>query len=540
MWSKLPEKSKNTYKKYITNFASLSEVFSQKNEQNIIDGDMSGSVAPVINSKYQETVFQKSFGAVAEDIANTSYDASLILENDEKYLVGIKSFGYHSGDQKVAQFKRSSTVEKWEETLSLIRQNADQSKTKEEADNANKVYYLKLAKRISTLRNARINSSKEQIKGFIATNKQVEAVYHVLMPSKKGEKPQIFIGETDYLPIEIENISILGSTNKNNPTNFHFTDGKKRYKYTSADSQLYMAFDNSDIVVETWNVEYLDDPFMLFESLHLKFIPEDKRTDEGREVISSVSWMIANEDGQVEQNSGYNGFNGASKLARKNNYREKRIERLKKKFKDIIPKNELEPVISLLNRILLENWVSSLAKEEMKELRKKLIDMVEKISNEELILEVEAMVYRPSSEMYIPIPDSRNFHDKNPDFFGQGIGLFKTDSSKLLLPKEYRKFRLEFMASGDSVVAYLNQDSGKGIQSYGTQQILGEWILRGVFQLEPREVLTGARLEEIGINAIRLNKFRDNQLGIGLEFIWVDTESPPIDIVGWASKMAKS
>ena len=36
---------------------------------------------PIINSKYQETIFQKVFHASAEDIGNTSYDAAIRKEN---------------------------------------------------------------------------------------------------------------------------------------------------------------------------------------------------------------------------------------------------------------------------------------------------------------------------------------------------------------------------------------------------------------------------------------------------------------------------
>lgn len=34
--------------------------------------------APIINSKYQETIFQKAFHASAEDIGNTSYDVAIM------------------------------------------------------------------------------------------------------------------------------------------------------------------------------------------------------------------------------------------------------------------------------------------------------------------------------------------------------------------------------------------------------------------------------------------------------------------------------
>ena len=53
------------------------------------------------------------------------------------------------------------------------------------------------------------------------------------MPSRKGEKPQIHVGETTYNPINIDKLQILGSTHLNKPMNFKFADDKHEYKYTS-------------------------------------------------------------------------------------------------------------------------------------------------------------------------------------------------------------------------------------------------------------------------------------------------------------------
>lgn len=49
----------------------------------------------------------------------------------------------------------------------------------------------------------------------------------------------------------------------------------------------------------------------------------------------------------------------------------------------------------------------------------------------------------------------------------------------------------------------------------------------------------GERLNELGINAIRLTKFDDSNRGIGLEFIWIDIDNPPADAIGWVSKNKK-
>lgn len=524
MWEHLKVEQKEKYKTLITNFASLSEAFSQKAETDG-DEDMQNYVAPIVNSKFQETVFQRAFHAVGEDIANTSYDASVVVDKKHKYLVGIKSFGINSGDQKIAQFKKDS--QEWTDLLNDIKFHADISQDKETADKENHDRYKELAYKIAFLRNQRIESSKAQIKGFNSDEIDVEAVYHVLMPTAKGQEPKIYVGETSYLPVDLEHLEIKGSTNKKNPTNFRFTDGQHDYKYTAADSQLYMTFNNKDIVVDIWNVQYVENPFYLFENLHL--LTTEKTESE---ILETVSWAITDKNGKVEENSGFNAFNGGSKLAQKE--RLPRIIKIQNKFKDCLNSEELSFVTYSLGEILLKKRSTKEQKSEMKQIREKLVEFVNSTGNQDLIHSVEQLVYRPVSEVYIPVPDAKNFHDNHPDFFGKNIGIFETGTNKLVLPKEERTFALRFLSSGDRIIAYINQESGKAIQSTDKQEILGNWILRGVFQLKEREVLTSKRLEELQINGIRLTKFKNGEIGI--EFIWIDINNPPKDAIGWVSK----
>ena len=131
MWEKLPDNQKNEYKRMILAFASLTEVFAQKAEND----EESETNGPIINSKFQETVFQKAFNASAEDIGNTSYDAAIrlvISPNQEiKYLIGIKTFGINSGDQKVAQFKANHN--EWSELINTIENNSKLAKNDKDA-----------------------------------------------------------------------------------------------------------------------------------------------------------------------------------------------------------------------------------------------------------------------------------------------------------------------------------------------------------------------------------------------------------------------
>ena len=102
--------------------------------------------------------------------------------------------------------------------------------------------------------------------------------------------------------------------------------------------------------------------------------------------------------------------------------------------------------------------------------------------------------FRPVNEIYIPVPKSSRFHTMHPDFFGKNIG-----NEILGKNNDYCKeqpFSLRFEPSGNTISAFITQDSRKAIQSINKQSILGEWILKGVFQLKDYEQLTQERLDE--------------------------------------------
>lgn len=507
MWDNLDPKKRKHYRKLITNFASLTEAFSQKSDDNIV---------PILNSKYQEKVFQTVFDAKAEDIANTSYDASVITSDGSKYLVGIKSFRFSAANQKVAQFKAQRNNVEWNKILDEIYNNARKVGKKSDLNRMNSDLYISLAKKISEIRNARIRSSREQIRGFDITDKDdVKSIYHVLMPSGKNSegKPCIYVGETDYSEIDIKNINNVECNKIKTPGNFTFSDGRHKYSYSSADCQLMMNFDNKNIIVEEWPVNYVDNAISIFENLKSNV---EKRT------VESYSWKI-----NVEKYSGYNSFYGVgSKQSR--NMREKRIERLISKYsKNASVKfiNKLNLINVELRRFLLEEKESS-TKEKI---RKNLLSLFDDaIMQEELELkkEIIKLVYRPTSEMYIPIPNAKKFHEQHPNFFCKKP-IFCEKKGKLV-SKEDRKFTLRFMPSQKKIEAYICQDNGKAIQSTERQDILGEWILRKVFQLAPYEPLTKEVLETIGINGIRLSKY-DNTSIIELNFIWIDEDDLPVD-----------
>ena len=539
MWKDLPEEQRQEYKKMILAFASLCKMLNQKegskNEeisgQSEDNQNQDGDIPiPVVNSKYQETVFQRVFGATAEDINNTSFDAALQLKTAsgdvKKYLVGLKVFqAKGASGQKVAQFKANR--DEWSELLEQIRSNAQGLKNKQEIDRVNHDLYMKLAENISDVRNARIESSEENLKGFkIDTdNDDVEAVYHFIMPLlTKDKQPCLRVGETSYTKIDIDNLSVEGCVGVGTPTNFKFTDGRHQYRFSSSDHQLSMNFRNY-VMEDEWDVRYAEDAYAIFAGIANQIYgmeaPKKEKELQRDKISESYAWKI-----KIEKCSGFNGFNGAPKMGKPQ--RVKRLVKIKEEYGGIVDDELLQNICSMVGDIFATSDA-----DKRNVIRQNIRELLAVIGNEQLTKEVLSMIMRPQHEVYIPIPGSRTFHESHPDFFAPRAGTFKQEKSmtnKLALPKEDRVFDLIFEPSGTKVKAFITQDNGKAIESLESQAILGKWILQGVFQLKPYEPLTEERLRRVGINGMRFYKLK-GQEGVHLEFIWIDSEHKPDDLL---------
>ncbi|MCG7421221.1 hypothetical protein MHJ97_12470 [Macrococcus epidermidis] len=182
-------------------------------------------------------------------------------------------------------------------------------------------------------------------------------VYHVLMTANENNSPKIYVGEKLYSLIDIEKIKVIGPTSEKYPSNFKFTDGLNVYKYTSADSQLYMNFKNKDIILESWDVNFVENPIEVFNKLNVEEF-HNKNI-----FVDSVSWRILNHNGEVEKNSGFNAFDGAPKLPKKNNYRENLIIRLIEEAKNQFNEDIALNIEKLLNAVILKEYSSKDEKE---------------------------------------------------------------------------------------------------------------------------------------------------------------------------------
>ena len=552
MWKDLLKEEKDKYKRLILAFASLTEVFAQKTN------DFSKKVTkPIINSKFQETIFQKAFNATAEDIGNTSYDASLNTKNG-RYLIGIKTFSRESGYQKIAQFKKQS--KEWQEIINQINTNVKEIKNKykdpsdkkellEEIKSKNKELYKNLAIKISKERNTRIESSKAQLIGFNVENQdqsttKIEAVYHVLMPSiDKNNNPIILVGEIPYDSINLSSLQIEGCSTINNPANFCFDDGNHKYRYTHADSQLLMEFGDNTKIEEEWSVLYAKDAFNVFDKIfNLVYLNQNiqnadtgilnnSRTD--LEILESHCWLIpTDKNNEPLKSSGFNGFYG---LSQKNKMNPVKTEKWIHSLIDFSTSTASSLQIKRLQNKLFEYF--KLDKKKDRDLkfskRKDIINFIKKINNIDLNNEVIKKLFRTKYEMYIPLKEARNFHIEHPDFFGINsisscIYNKKNEHLNSKLTWESGKtFTLVFEPSKKKIQCYLTQDNLKGIQSKEHQDILGQWILKGVFQLDDFEPLTSEKLNELEINGYRLAK--DSKGEIHFTFIWIDKDNPPSD-----------
>ena len=202
------------------------------------------------------------------------------------------------------------------------------------------------------------------------------------MPTPKGENPKIFVGETTYLPVDIDNLVIEGSTTKNNPTKFSIYGWATPLQVHGSWQPAPHDFLIIKICVDTWDVHYIEDPFSLFENLHL-LTAEKEQSD----ILETVSWAITDKHGNVEENSGFNAFNGGSKLAKKD--RLPRILKIQDKFKDNLASEELAFVTLSLEEILLKKWNNKEEKAQMKAIREDLITFIHETGNEKLIKEIE-------------------------------------------------------------------------------------------------------------------------------------------------------
>lgn len=106
---------------------------------------------------------------------------------------------------------------------------------------------------------------------------------------------------------------------------------------------------------------------------------------------------------------------------------------------------------------------------------------------------------RDLNEVYIPVPAEIN--NNYPDFFPD-----RDTSFVLRLP------------NGKEMKSKICQDNRKALMSYSNKE-LGQWILRDVLGLKEGELLTYEKLQEIGVDSVRIDKISDSRFEINFSAI---------------------
>lgn len=221
VWERYSQDERDEYKDYLKMYGALSGMFNQKSSE---------TGAPYLDSKFQETVYAKSFNSEDVDIGNTPHDIMSAFGND-KIGIGLKTWlSSKRSYQKVMQLKR-------------YRDEIDQYIGEDSKD--------ELAYKIATIKNERLKADYSRL--GLSKDKNI---YHYVT----RDKGLLNLSETSYPLVDMDKLK----PGKLNKSSFTFTDGLKEYKYTFGDSQIWMRFgpDEADTqLLDTIKINILEDPF---------------------------------------------------------------------------------------------------------------------------------------------------------------------------------------------------------------------------------------------------------------------------------------
>jgi len=509
IWQQYNSDSREQYVAAIKALGSLSPLFRQK-------ADGTADHTAYISSKYQETAFARFFNGSVVDKGNDPYDVMVPSPvSGKRDLVGIKTFlNSSSSMQKIMQFKSVATTEGW---TAWIKDGE----------------YQKLIARIAELRNQKLRSTQNLLAG--AGIKPEEAFanifYHYLSPLKDG---RVYVGESDYSFMDESNLSFSTPNESKRVSSLQFSDGKNDYKYTPADSTLYMRFvhtkrfDIGGDIVDEFAVKQLPDPHASLIRLIqddvaelLPLEPEEKlgsqkQPDNETDPQSMVEQAYIPEVSEMTDLD-----TGIIPVVPATVAPKARMKGKPHSSRTIAGENipsEAKPEATVIFPIFrLTEYGDTPAGE---------VD-----SKSGLNVRLGAPknkgtdTKRPVNEVEIKIPDPRKFYEEFPDFFGVndgGVPISKlqkigTKWKTAFEDKDDRTFDLVLRQSGQEMEAILTGDGNKQLMSKHRQVILGGWILSQVFQLGEYERLDRNKLDQLEIDSIKLTRLGNRR--VGMEFI---------------------
>lgn len=268
VWENYSKEQREEYIKFLQVYGALTNLFRQKK----------GDLIPYLDSKFQETIFAKSFNGENVDIGNTPHDV-LSVFGDKRVGIGLKTWmGSQPSFQKVMQLK------KYQNIINECKENEED-----------------LAYKISEIRNERMISDYERL-GLSENNN----IYHYIT----RDKGLFTINECAYPLIDTKKLKDFNTTK----TSFTWSDGNKDFKYTFGDSQIWQKFDSNKygtLVLNSFKVEIIKDPFDFLLKSYLDLIEKPKV--DLLEIVEVYLPLYSYRTKKVEEKSGLNAWRAAPK-----------------------------------------------------------------------------------------------------------------------------------------------------------------------------------------------------------------------------------
>jgi len=270
IWKRYEPEQQAKYIRYLKAYGSLTKLFNQKGTSSI----------PHLDSKFQETVYAKSFDSKVIDKGNTPHDIKSTF-GSEPFAIGIKTWiSSKPSFQKVMQLKA------FQEKIVELRDDPES-----------------LVQFICEKRNDKLRQDYE-IHGIQEGN----SIYHYVTRDANS----LSLHECPYMPSNTDKLRVVKKSLKS--SSIQWKDGRKKYKFTFGDCQIWQHFDPEGLdtkMLEQFAVRILEDPFPILLSDLSKMnlgTPDDERPIE-EAYLPLYSYRTK----KVEQKSGLNAWNAAPK-----------------------------------------------------------------------------------------------------------------------------------------------------------------------------------------------------------------------------------
>lgn len=276
IWNKFSEDEQNEYIEFLKIFGALSGLFKD-NQEGV------NAKKPYLYYRNHEQLYARVFSVDDLTRKDSAFDA-LARFDGVNIGVGLKTW-IHTKDktyQKVAEFNKLAPTE----IRPLIYEGSPEE----------------VIEKVSILRNERVLLDKRQYDTS-------QDVYHYVTRNDN----EMNIIETNYDLIQLDSLELIKSDGKT----FSFTDGLKNYKFYVSKSVLLEEFDASaPRIIKKVPIVQFDDPFELIRMIKLPRHYEEPKYEE-------IIYLPIYSDSKlkVEEKSGFNAWNAASKVKGSNKNR---------------------------------------------------------------------------------------------------------------------------------------------------------------------------------------------------------------------------